>query len=148
MAAIQQFQPDIILGMGGGTTVDAAKLMRYRYEHPEVTWEALQVCFLNGNTRVLKEIKKESKTKLVIIATAAGTGAEDTPFAVVTDEKTGIPYPIYHPELLSTATIIDAEQMRSLPKGLTREGGMSTLVCGMESYLSLAATDYLSLIHI
>lgn len=142
MAAIQQFQPDIILGMGGGTAVDAAKLMRYRYEHPEVTWEALQVCFLNGNTRVLKEIKKESKTKLVIIATAAGTGAEDTPFAVVTDEKTGIPYPIYHPELLSTATIIDAEQMRSLPKGLTREGGMSTLVCGMESYLSLAATDY------
>lgn len=80
MAAIQQFQPDIIFGMGGGTAVDAAKLMRYRYEHPEVTWEALQVCFLNGNTRVLKEIKKESKTKLVIIATACRNRCGRHPF--------------------------------------------------------------------
>ena len=142
ITALERFQPDVIVGMGGGTALDAAKLMRYRWEHPEVSWEGLRLNFLDERKRVLEAEKREQKTPLFTIATTAGTGAECTPCAVVTDEKTGVPWQIYHPELLPTAAIIDADHMKCLPKGLTREGGMGTLTRALESYLSLCATDY------
>ena len=141
VAALERFQPDVMIGMGGGTVLDAAKLMRYRWEHPEVSWEGLRLIFLDDKKRALAEEESDKKIALFMIPTTAGTGAECTPYAVVTDEKTGIPWTIYHPELLPTAAIVAAKHMKQLPKGLTREGGMSTLTRALESYLSLCAAD-------
>ncbi len=141
IAALERFQPDAIVSMGGGTVLDAAKLMRYRWEHPEVSWEGLQLNFLDERKRILGVKKNDKKTPLFTIATTVGAGAGCTPYAIVTDEKTGIPWQIYHPELLPTACIIDADHMKFLPKGLTKEGGMSTLTQALESYLSLCDAD-------
>ena len=141
ITALERFQPDVMISMGGGTVLDAAKLMRYRWEHPEVSWEGLRLNFLDDRKRVLWADKNEQKTLLFTIATAMGAGAGCTSYAIVTDKKTGVPCQIYHPELLPTACIIDADHMKFLPKGLTKEGGMGTLAQALESYLSLCDAD-------
>lgn len=142
LAAVEQFQPDVIIGMGGGTALNAAKVMRYQYEHFDVSWEDLQGDFLDGRKRVLEAKKSGKKTLLFTIVTTVGAGTAGTPYAMVTDEKTGIISSVYHSELLPNATIIDTKQMQPMPKELIRTGGMSTLACVMESFLSLRATDY------
>ena len=142
VAALEQLQPDGIVCMGGGTTLDAAKLMRYRWEHPEATWDGLRLNFLDERKRVSGREKSDQKTPLFAIASTVGGGAACTPCVEVTDEKSGIPWTIYHPKLLPTACIIDADHMKSLPKGVTREGGMSALTQALESYISLRSTDY------
>ena len=141
VAALERFQPDAMISMGGGTVLDAAKLMRYRWEHPEVSWEGVRLNFLDDCKRILWADKNEQKTLLFTIVTTMGTGAGCAPYAIVTDEKTGVPCQIYHPELLPTTCIVDANHMKCLPKWLTREGGMSTLTQALESYLSLCNVD-------
>ncbi|GAA0181252.1 bifunctional acetaldehyde-CoA/alcohol dehydrogenase [Clostridium sediminicola] len=136
------FKPDTIIALGGGSPMDAAKIMWVMYEHPEVRFEDLAMRFMDIRKRVYKFPTLGEKATMVAIPTSAGTGSEVTPFAVITDEKTGTKYPLADYELTPDMAIIDAELMMNMPKGLTSASGIDALTHAIEAYVSVLASEY------
>lgn len=136
------FQPDLIVALGGGSPMDAAKIMWLCYEHPEVEFEDLALRFMDIRKRVFQFPKLGDKAKLVAIPTTSGTGSEVTPFAVVTDERTGRKYPIADYELTPNMAIVDADLVMTMPKRLTAYSGIDALVHALEAIVAVTATDY------
>ncbi len=140
--AMMSFEPDVIIAIGGGSPMDAAKIMWVMYEHPEVKFEDLAMRFMDIRKRVYKFPELGQKAIMVAIPTSAGTGSEVTPFSVITDEETGIKYPLADYELTPNMAIVDAELMMSMPKGLTAASGIDALVHAIEAYVSVMASEY------
>lgn len=140
--AMSTYKPDCIIAIGGGSAMDAAKIMWILYEHPEVDFQDLAMRFMDIRKRIYTFPKMGIKANLVAIPTSAGTGSEATPFAVITDEKTGIKYPLADYELMPNIAIVDADFMLEMPKGLTAASGIDALTHALEAYASLLATDY------
>ena len=136
------FNPDVVLSLGGGSAMDAAKIMWVMYEHPEVKFEDLAMRFMDIKKRIYKFPTMGQKAMMVAVATSAGTGSEVTPFAVITDERTGIKYPLADYELTPNMAIVDAELMMTSPKGLTAAAGVDVLVHAIEAYVSIMASEY------
>jgi acetaldehyde dehydrogenase/alcohol dehydrogenase len=136
------FQPDVIVALGGGSPMDAAKIAWVMYEHPEVDFEDLALRFMDIRKRIYKFPKMGIKAKLIAIPTTSGTGSEVTPFAVVTDDATGKKYPIADYELTPNIAIIDANLVMNLPKALTAAGGIDAVVHALEAYVSIMANEY------
>lgn len=141
-AAMTAFQPDCILAVGGGSAMDAGKIMWVLYEHPEVDFMDMAMRFMDIRKRVYTFPKMGKKAYFIAIPTSAGTGSEVTPFAVITDEKTGIKYPLTDYELLPNMAVIDADMMMNMPKGLTSASGIDALTHALEAYASMMATDF------
>ncbi len=136
------FQPDVIIALGGGSPMDASKIMWLMYEHPDAEFEGLALRFMDIKKRIYKFPKLGVKAQLVAIPTTSGTGAEVTPFAVITDEKTGIKYPIADYELTPNMAIVDPELVMNMPKVLTAYSGVDVLTHGLESMASIFATEF------
>ena len=136
------FKPDVIVAFGGGSPMDAAKIMWVMYEHPDVRFEDLALRFMDIRKRIYHFPKMGIKAKMVAIPTTSGTGSEVTPFAVVTDEKTGVKYPIADYELTPNMAIVDPDLVMSLPQGLTAYGGVDALTHALEAYVSLFANEF------
>ena len=136
------FNPDVIISLGGGSAMDAAKIMWVIYEHPEVNFHDLAMTFMDIRKRIYKFPTMGQKAMMVSIATSAGTGSEVTPFAVITDETTGVKYPLADYELTPDMAIVDAELMMTSPKGLTACAGIDVLVHSIEAYVSIMASEY------
>jgi acetaldehyde dehydrogenase/alcohol dehydrogenase len=141
-AEMESFKPDTIIAVGGGSPMDAAKIMWVLYEHPEVKFEDLAMRFMDIRKRVYTFPKMGDKAMMVAIPTSAGTGSEVTPFAVITDEKTGIKYPLADYELTPNMAIIDAELMMNMPKSLTAASGIDALTHALEARVSVLASEY------
>ena len=139
---MQAFNPDVIIAFGGGSAMDAAKIMWLLYEHPEADFKDMAVRFADIRKRIYKFPKMGEKSYFVAIPTSAGTGSEVTPFAVITDEESGIKYPIADYELLPNMAIIDTDFHMSAPKSLTAASGVDALTHALEAYVSVMATDY------
>ena len=140
--AMRSFEPDVIIALGGGSAMDAAKIMWVMYEHPEADFLDMAMPFMDIRKRVYTFPKMGEKAYFVAIPTSSGTGSEVTPFAVITDEKTGVKYPLADYELLPNMAIIDADNMMTQPKGLTSASGIDALTHALEAYASIMATDY------
>lgn len=140
--AMRAFQPDCILALGGGSPMDAAKIMWVMYEHPEVDFMDLAMRFMDIRKRVYTFPKMGEKAYFIAVPTTAGTGSECTPFAVITDESTGVKYPLADYELMPHMAIVDADNMMNAPKGLTSASGIDALTHALEAYASVMATDY------
>lgn len=141
-AEMSNFQPDVVISLGGGSAMDAAKIMWVMYEHPEVNFHDLAMTFMDIRKRIYKFPTMGQKAMMVAIATSAGTGSEVTPFAVITDEQTGVKYPLADYELTPDMAIVDAELMMTSPKGLTACAGIDVLVHSIEAYVSIMASEY------
>ncbi|MEG0546799.1 MAG: bifunctional acetaldehyde-CoA/alcohol dehydrogenase [Oscillospiraceae bacterium] len=141
-AAMEAFQPDCIIALGGGSAMDAAKIMWVLYEHPEADFMDMAMRFIDIRKRVYTFPKMGEKAYFIAIPTSAGTGSEATPFAVITDEKSGIKYPLADYELLPNMAIVDADMMMNAPKGLTSASGIDAVTHAIEAYGSMLATDY------
>lgn len=141
-AEMTNFQPDVVISLGGGSAMDAAKIMWVMYEHPEVNFHDLAMTFMDIRKRIYKFPTMGQKAMMVAIATSAGTGSEVTPFAVITDEETGVKYPLADYELTPDMAIVDAELMMTSPKGLTACAGIDVLVHAVEAYVSVMASEY------
>ena len=141
-AEMTNFQPDVVISLGGGSAMDAAKIMWVMYEHPEVNFHDLAMTFMDMRKRIYKFPTMGQKAMMVSIATSAGTGSEVTPFAVITDETTGVKYPLADYELTPDMAIVDAELMMTSPKGLTACAGIDVLVHSIEAYVSIMASEY------
>ena len=141
-AEMSAFNPDVIISLGGGSAMDAAKIMWVMYEHPEVNFHDLAMTFMDIRKRIYKFPTMGQKAMMVSIATSAGTGSEVTPFAVITDEQTGVKYPLADYELTPDMAIVDAELMMTSPKGLTACAGIDVLVHSIEAYVSIMASEY------
>ncbi len=140
--AMRQFEPDTIIALGGGSAMDAGKIMWVLYEHPEADFMDMAMRFMDIRKRIYTFPHMGEKAYFVAIPTSSGTGSEVTPFAVITDEKTGIKYPLADYELMPKMAIIDADNMMSQPKGLTSASGIDALTHALEAYASIMATDY------
>jgi len=136
------FRPDLIIAVGGGSAMDAAKIMWVLYEHPDVDFQDMAMRFVDIRKRVYGFPKMGEKAYFVAIPTTAGTGSEVTPFAVITDEKSGVKYPLADYELLPDMAIVDADMMMNAPKGLTAASGIDAVTHALEAYASMLATDY------
>ena len=136
------FRPDLIIAVGGGSAMDAAKIMWVLYEHPQVDFQDMAMRFVDIRKRVYGFPKMGEKAYFVAIPTTAGTGSEVTPFAVITDEKSGVKYPLADYELLPDMAIVDADMMMDAPKGLTAASGIDAVTHALEAYASMLATDY------
>ena len=136
------FQPDVIIALGGGSPMDAAKIAWVMYEHPEVDFEDLALRFMDIRKRIYTFPKMGLKAKLIAIPTTSGTGSEVTPFAVVTDDATGKKYPIADYELTPNMAIIDPNLVMNLPKSLTAFGGIDAVVHALEAYVSIMANEF------
>ncbi len=136
------FEPDCIIALGGGSAMDAAKIMWVLYEHPEVDFMDMAMRFIDIRKRVYTFPKMGERAYFIAIPTSAGTGSEVTPFAVITDEKTGVKYPLADYELLPDMAIIDTDLHMSAPKGLTAASGIDAVSHALEAYASMMATDY------
>lgn len=139
---LNAFNPDAIIAVGGGSAMDAAKIMWLMYEHPECDFADLAMRFMDIRKRVYTFPKMGVKSIMVSIATSSGTGSEVTPFAIITDETTQTKYSIADYELLPTIAISDADMMMDQPKGLTAASGIDALVHATEAFVSTFATDY------
>ncbi|MDN6195033.1 MAG: bifunctional acetaldehyde-CoA/alcohol dehydrogenase [Atopostipes suicloacalis] len=139
---MRAFNPDCILAIGGGSPMDAAKIMWVMYEHPETDFMDLAMRFMDIRKRVLGFPKLGEKAYFVAIPTTAGTGAEVTPFAVITDEETGVKYPLADYELMPDMAIVDADLMMDAPKNLTAFSGFDAVTHALEAYASVMASDY------
>ena len=142
LAIADAFRPDVIIALGGGSPMDAAKIMWVMYEHPEVQFADMAMRFMDIRKRICRFPNMGCKAILVAIPTTSGTGSEVTPFAVVTDEVSGIKYPIADYQLTPTMAIVDANLVRHLPKTLTAYGGMDAVSHALESYVSVMANEY------
>lgn len=136
------FAPDVIIAIGGGSAMDAAKIMWVLYEHPDADFEDMAMRFSDIRKRVYTFPKMGEKAYFIAVPTSAGTGSEVTPFAVITDEKTGIKYPLADYELMPDMAIVDADLMMNAPKGLTSASGIDAATHALEAYASMLATDY------
>lgn len=141
-AAMAAFNPDVIIALGGGSAMDAAKIMWVMYEHPDVDFLDMAMRFMDIRKRVYTFPKMGEKAYFVAIPTSSGTGSEVTPFAVITDESTGVKYPLADYELLPNMAIVDTDNMMNQPKGLTSASGFDVMTHALESYASIMATDY------
>ncbi len=141
-AQMLAFQPDVIIALGGGSAMDAAKIMWLLYEHPEEDFADLAMRFSDIRKRIYKFPKLGEKAYFIAIPTSAGTGSEATPFAVITDESTGIKYPLADYELMPDMAIVDTDLHMSAPKGLTAASGIDAVSHALEAYASVMATDY------
>ena len=141
-AAMKAFQPDTIIALGGGSAMDAAKIMWVMYEHPEVDFQDMAMRFMDIRKRVYTFPKMGEKAYFVAIPTSSGTGSEVTSFAVITDQNTGVKYPLADYQLMPNMSIVDADNMMSQPKGLTSASGIDVLTHGLEAYASVMASDY------
>ncbi|MBK6088137.1 bifunctional acetaldehyde-CoA/alcohol dehydrogenase [Ruminococcus difficilis] len=139
---MESFKPDVIIAVGGGSPMDAAKIMWVLYEHPEVDFEDMAMRFMDIRKRVYTFPHMGDKAYFIAIPTSAGTGSEVTPFAVITDENSGIKYPLADYELLPDMAIVDADMMMDAPKGLTSASGIDAVSHALEAYASIMATDY------
>ena len=140
--AMNMFGPDAIIAVGGGSAMDAAKIMWVMYEHPEVDFMDMAMRFMDIRKRVYDFPKMGEKAYFIAIPTSAGTGSEVTPFAVITDEKTGTKYPLADYELMPNMAIVDCNMMMNAPKGLTSASGIDAVTHALEAYASMMATDY------
>lgn len=140
--AMNAFQPDCIIALGGGSAMDAAKIMWVMYEHPDVNFFDLAMDFMDIRKRIYNFPKMGEKAYFVAIPTSAGTGSEVTPFAIITDENSGVKYPLADYELMPNMAIVDADNMMNAPKGLTSASGIDVLTHAFEAYVSIMATDY------
>lgn len=136
------FQPDVIIAIGGGSAMDAAKIMWVMYEHPEADFMDMAMRFIDIRKRIYTFPKMGEKAYFVAVPTSAGTGSEVTPFAVITDEKTGIKYPLADYELMPKMAIVDADMMMNAPKGLTSASGIDSLTHALEAYVATLATPF------
>ena len=141
-AQMRAFAPDLIIAIGGGSAMDAAKIMWVLYEHPDADFMDMAMRFVDIRKRVYGFPKMGEKAYFVAIPTSAGTGSEVTPFAVITDEQTGVKYPLADYELLPDMAIVDADMMMNAPKGLTAASGIDAVTHALEAYASMLATDY------
>ncbi len=139
---MESFKPDVIIAVGGGSPMDAAKIMWVLYEHPEVDFEDMAMRFMDIRKRVYTFPHMGDRAYFIAIPTSAGTGSEVTPFAVITDEESGIKYPLADYELLPDMAIVDADLMMNAPKGLTSASGIDAVSHALEAYASIMATDY------
>ncbi len=141
-AQMRAFRPDTIIALGGGSAMDAAKIMWVLYEHPEADFMDMAMRFIDIRKRIYTFPKMGEKAYFIAIPTSAGTGSEVTPFAVITDEKTGVKYPLADYELLPNMAIIDTDFHMSAPKGLTAASGIDAVTHAVEAYAAMLATDY------
>ncbi len=141
-AAMKAFQPDTIIALGGGSAMDAAKIMWVMYEHPEVDFQDMAMRFMDIRKRVYTFPKMGEKAYFVAIPTSSGTGSEVTSFAVITDQETGVKYPLADYELMPDMAIVDADNMMSQPRGLTSASGIDVMTHALEAYASVMASDY------
>lgn len=139
---MKSFEPDTIIALGGGSAMDAAKIMWVLYEHPEANFMDMAMRFSDIRKRIYTFPKMGEKAYFIAISTSAGTGSEVTPFAVITDEKTGVKYPLADYELLPNMAIIDTDFHMTAPKGLTAASGIDAVTHALEAYASMMATDY------
>ncbi|MCQ2416737.1 MAG: bifunctional acetaldehyde-CoA/alcohol dehydrogenase [Oscillospiraceae bacterium] len=139
---MRSFNPDVIIALGGGSAMDAAKIMWVMYEHPEADFMDMAMRFIDIRKRVYTFPKMGEKAYFIAIPTSAGTGSEVTPFAVITDESTGVKYPLADYELLPNMAIIDTDFHMTAPKGLTAASGIDAVTHALEAYASMLATDY------
>ena len=142
VAQMRAFEPDTIIALGGGSAMDAAKIMWVLYEHPEADFLDMAMRFIDIRKRVYTFPKMGEKAYFIAIPTSAGTGSEVTPFAVITDEKTGVKYPLADYELMPNMAIVDTDLHMSAPKGLTSASGIDAVTHALEAYASVMATDY------
>jgi len=142
LESINTFQPDLIIALGGGSPIDAAKIMWLMYEHPELKFEDLAMRFMDIRKRIYQFPALGQKAEMVAIPTTSGTGSEVTPFAVITDDTTGIKYPIADYALTPNMAIVDSDLVLSMPKGLTAASGVDALTHAIESVASALATSY------
>ena len=136
------FKPDVIIALGGGSAMDAAKIMWVLYEYPEADFMDMAMRFADIRKRVYTFPKMGEKAYFIAIPTTAGTGSEVTPFAVITDETTGVKYPLADYELMPDMAIVDADMMMNAPKSLTAASGIDAVTHNLEAYASMLATDY------
>ncbi len=141
-AQMATFQPDVIIAVGGGSAMDAAKIMWVMYEHPEADFLDMAMRFCDIRKRIYEFPKMGEKAYFVAIPTTAGTGSEVTPFAVITDERSGVKYPLADYELMPDMAIVDADMMMNAPKGLTAASGIDAVTHALEAYASMMATGY------
>ena len=141
-AAMNAFAPDCIIAVGGGSAMDAAKIMWVMYEHPEVDFFDMAMRFMDIRKRIYTFPKMGEKAYFIAVPTSAGTGSEVTPFAVITDERSGIKYPLADYELMPNMAIVDADMMMNAPKGLTAASGIDAVTHALEAYASMLATDF------
>ena len=136
------FEPDCIIAIGGGSAMDAGKIMWVMYEHPEVDFMDMAMRYIDIRKRVYTFPEMGQKAYFIAVPTSAGTGSEVTPFAVITDEKSGIKYPLADYQLLPKMAIVDTDMHMTAPKGLTAASGVDALTHALEAYASIMATDY------
>ena len=141
-AQMKAFEPDVIIALGGGSAMDAAKIMWVMYEHPEVDFYDLAMRFMDIRKRVYSFPKMGEKAYFIAVPTSAGTGSEVTPFAVITDESTGTKYPLADYQLMPNMAIVDADFHMTAPKGLTAASGIDAVTHALEAYASMMATEY------
>ena len=141
-ALMSEFKPDTIIAIGGGSPMDAAKIMWVLYEHPEADFSDMAMRFSDIRKRIYKLPKMGEKAYFIAVPTSAGTGSEVTPFAVITDESTNIKYPLADYELMPNMAIVDADYHMTAPKGLTASSGIDAVSHALEAYVSVMATDY------
>ncbi len=139
---IRQFEPDTIIALGGGSAMDAGKIMWIMYEHPEANFEDMAMDFMDIRKRVFTFPKMGEKAYFVAIPTSSGTGSEVTPFAIITDADTGVKWPIADYALMPNMAIVDVDNMMTQPKGLTSASGIDVMTHAIEAYVSMLATDY------
>ena len=140
--AMLAFEPDCIIALGGGSAMDAGKIMWVLYEHPEANFLDMAMRFVDIRKRVYTFPKMGEKAYFIAVPTSAGTGSEVTPFAVITDEQTGVKYPLADYQLMPNMAIVDADLMMTMPKGLTSATGIDAMTHALEAYASMMATDY------
>ena len=139
---MRSFEPDCIIAVGGGSAMDAGKIMWVLYEHPEADFQDMAMRFSDIRKRVYTFPKMGEKAYFIAVPTSAGTGSEVTPFAVITDERTGVKYPLADYELMPDMAIVDADLMMNAPRGLTSASGIDAVTHALEAYASMMATDF------
>ncbi len=141
-AAMRAFEPDCIIAMGGGSAMDAGKIMWVLYENPDADFSEMSMDFMDIRKRVYTYPKMGKKAYFIAIPTSSGTGSEVTPFAIITDRETGIKWPLADYELMPNMSIVDTDNMMSAPKGLTCASGIDVMTHAIEAYVSVMASDY------
>ncbi|MCI8553560.1 MAG: iron-containing alcohol dehydrogenase, partial [Clostridiales bacterium] len=141
-AAMTAFEPDVIIALGGGSAMDAAKIMWVLYEHPDANFQDMAMDFMDIRKRIYAFPEMGTKAYFVAIPTSSGTGSEVTPFAIITDENSGVKWPLADYQLLPNMAIVDTDNMMNQPKGLTSASGIDVLTHALEAYVSVMASDY------
>ena len=142
LEVFNSFKPDVVIALGGGSPIDAAKIMWMMYEYPDIQFKDLAMRFMDIRKRIVKFPEMGKKAKMIAIPTTSGTGSEVTPFSVITDDKEGVKYPIADYELTPDMAIVDAALVMSMPKSLTAASGIDAVTHAVEAIAAVTATDY------